>query len=338
MDEMPTVPEQGELADWPVPILFAYLAADTVSSTLIVDDVHQFVVREGDLVAAWTEGVDEQGSPEERITRAVQSAPEATFVVHREQDLLLGKDEADVEFPGLRTILVAARAWEDPERIDAEIEAIVGDASLCLEDGVVLDDFGFTDDEHAVVTLLEDPGIRDYAHLLNRVDPDLARPVVWALAVTEHLSSVPSMMLLAAEDHASANEALDSGDLDTAVARAARAVACDARPQYRAFHAYCHGLHCSKDELPIAIAMLDRAIADEPERARSYAFRAKLHERAGHGAQAHQDWAKARELDPNDPMVARTSPTLPPAAPSPSAPPKKGVLASLGALFGGKKK
>lgn len=335
MDDMPTVPERGELADWPVPILFAYLAADSVSTTLIVDDRHQFVLREGDLVAAWTEGEAEQGSAEDRVTRAVAAAPEATFVVHREQDLLLGKDEADVECPGLRAILVAARAWDDPERIDAEIESIAGDASLCLEDGVVLDDFGFTDEELAVVKHLEDPGVRDYAHLLEKVDADVARPVVWALAVTEHLSSVPSMMLLAAEDHASANDALDQGDLDTAVSRSARAVACDARPQYRAFHAYCHGLHCPKAELPIAIALLDRAIADEPERARSYAFRAKLHERAGHATLAYEDWAKARDLDPNDPMVARTSPTLPPTPPVEA--PKRGFLASIGAFVTGRK-
>lgn len=333
---MPTVPERGELSEWPVPILIAYLAGDPDSSTLIVDDTHQFVLRQGDLVAAWTEGVEQQGSAEDRIVRAVEA--EGEFVVHRGQDLLLGRDEADVELPGLRAILVAARAWNDPERMDAEIDAIVGDASLCLEDGVVLDDFGFDDEERAVVDQLVDPGVRDYAHLVERVDPDVARRVVWSLAVTEHLSSVPSMMLLAAEDHQSAQDALAEGDLETAVSRAARAVACDARPQYRAFHAYLHGLQGQKAELPIAIALLDKAIADEPDRARSYCYRAKLRERAGQTQLAHQDWARARELDPDDPMVARSSPTLPPAPPITGEVPKRGFLAALGALVGRKDK
>lgn len=336
MDDMPTVPERGELSEWPVPILVAYLAADPESSTLIVDDKHEFVLREGDLVAAWTEGVEEQGSAEDRLTRAMEASPEASFQVLRGKDLLLGRDEADVELPGLRAILVAARAWDDPERIDGEIEAIVGDASLCLEDGVALDDFSFDDAERAVVDLLVDPGVRDYAHLVEKADPDVARRVVWSLAVTEHLSSVPSLMLLAAEDHQAAQEALQTGDLDSAVSKASRAVACDDRAQYRALQAYLHGLQGSREELPIAIALLDRAIADEPDRARSYAYRATLRERANQMALAHDDWAKARELDPNDPMVARSSPTLPPAPPVEK--PKRGFLAALGALVGRKER
>ena len=43
-----------------VAILVAYLAADEDASTLIVDDRHQFVLRQGDLVAAWSEGIEEQ--------------------------------------------------------------------------------------------------------------------------------------------------------------------------------------------------------------------------------------------------------------------------------------
>jgi len=335
MDDALTVPEAGELTDWPVPLLIAYLAAEPTVTTLVVDDTHKFVLRDGDLVAVWTEGVEEQVSAEACIARAMRAPPESSFVVYREQDLLLDRPSG-VECPGLRAILVAARGWDDPDRIDAEIEAIVGDTSLCLIDGAVLDEFGFDADESKVVELLVDPGVGDHAHLLERGAPEVVRRVVWALAVTEHLSSVPSTLLLAAEDHEKAQRAFAAGDLDGAEARAARAVACDPRPAYRALHAYLHGLRGPEAALPIAIAMLDRAIADEPERARPYAYRAKLRERAGQTALATIDWAKAHSLDPDDAMISGSSPTQPPSAPVLRK--KRGLLESLGALVKGRKK
>lgn len=335
MDDALTVPERGVLADWPVPVLVAGLAAEPTLSTLVVDGTHLFVFRDGDLVAVWTEGANERVSAETCIARAMRAAPEATFVVHRERDLLLDRPSG-VECPGLRAILLAARAWDDPDRIEAEIDAMVGGSSLCLVEDAVLGEFGFDDGEREVVALLEDPGVGDLAHLLDRAAPDAVRRVVWALAVTGQLSSVPSTVVLAAEDHATAAAALESGDHDFAEARAARAVACDPRPVYRALHAYLYGLRATEAELPIALAMLDRSIADEPDRARSYAFRARLRERAGQAALAAADWERASALDPHDPMVSRHSPTMPPSPPA--HPPKRRLLASLGALLGRTKK
>ncbi len=329
MDDVLTVPETGELADWPVPILIAHLAAEPSVATLVIDDTHMFVVRDGDLVAAWTEGVDARMSAEACIARAMKAPSEAMFVVHREHDLLLDRPSG-VDCPGLRAIMLAAREWDDPHRLDAEIEAMVGDASLCLGDDAVLDEFGFDEEEERVVALLRDPGVGDHAQLLERGTPEVVRRVVWALAVTGFLSSVPSMVLLAAEDHEHAQRAFESGDFETAETRAARAAACDPRPAYRALHAYLYGLRGGDAALPIAIAMLDRAIVDEPETARAYAYRAKLRERAGQTALAASDWARARSLDPADPLIARGSPTLPPAAPAGAK--KRSLFESLGAL------
>ncbi len=335
-----TVPEAGTLEDWPLPVLLAHVAAEpTATSTIVVADAHFFVIHEGDLAAAWTEGVDDQGSAEERLARAVALPGETTWALHRGVDLLVDRKEADVDVPAFAAILAAARAWPDAARVDDEIASMLGDATLRLEDPDVIESFAPTDDERAVAARLADPGVASYEVLLEDEDPAIARPLVWALAVTQHLTQVPSTLLLAAEDHAHANAALAAGDLAGAEAFAVRAVECDPRPEHRALLGYLRGIQGGKDELAIAIAILDRVIADAPELARAYVHRAQLRERAGRVADAAADWVEALELDPDDPdairAVARQH-TLPPSPPAePSAERKKGGgwLSSLGALI-----
>lgn len=348
-----TVPDEGTLEDWPLPVLLAHVAAEpTTTSSIRVGDAHVLVVHEGDLAAVWTDGLDaqgtaqgtEQGTAEERLARAVALPGHVTWALHRGVDLLVDRKEADVDLPAFAAILAAARAWPDAARIDDEIASMLGDAPLRLDDPYALESFAPTDDEREVAALLSDPGVASYEVLLESADPSIVRPLVWALAVTQHLTTVPSTLLLAAEDHAHANAALEAGDVASAEAFAVRAVECDPRPEHRALLGYLRGIRGGKDELAIAIAILDRAIEDDPACARAYVHRARLRERAGRAAAAAADWAKALELDPEDPDAiravarAQTMPPGPPAAAAVSAAKKGGWLSSLGALIGGRAK
>lgn len=324
---------KGALADWPLPVLFAHVVEESLSGSLIVrfgTSTHVVLFKDGKISALWSSrGARGGDDPSIQLATLARLPPEATYEFHNEEDLLepASMDEARVKFQTVAAILALSREWPDEARMETEIERMVGDKPLMLDSRSDFTQLSLEDSEKKVVALLAEspltwPALRDAG------DEHVARPLVYALAITRHFahdsgpplslrnprapSEQPSMMrsvlpaesrtevrrmLAAAERHTRALAAHETGDGALAESLAAEAVELDPEAvEHAALLGYVRGMRGDSS----ALALLGDVIAKDPRDDRSYVYRGRLHERRGDIAASRVDFHRALELNPDN--------------------------------------
>jgi tetratricopeptide (TPR) repeat protein len=322
---------QGTLAEWPLPALFAHVVEESLSGSLVVrfgTSSHVVIFKDGKISALWSSRGARGGDDASiQLATLARLPPEATYEFHNEEDLLepASMAEARVKFHTLAAILALSREWPDDARMESEIEQMVGDQPLVLDTRSDLSQLALEESENGVIALLRTSPL-SWSALRESADEHVARPLIYALAITRHFahdsgpplslrnkrapSEKPSMMrsvlpaesrsevrrmLAAAERHSRALAAHQGGDDALAESLAIEAVELDPHAiEHSALLGYVRAMRGE------SAALLDEAIERDPRDDRFFLYRARVREKRGEAALAHADYARAVELNPDN--------------------------------------
>lgn len=124
---------------------------------------------------------------EDRLRALATIVSDGTYAFYRGHDFLIGEHHTEpTPIDSLAAVLLAARAWNDEQRIDSTLRAIE-ERPLALHPAATLRRFRLTDHEKDALDAAIARGTR-YSELARDLDnAKLLRPVIYALAVTRHL-------------------------------------------------------------------------------------------------------------------------------------------------------
>ena len=124
---------------------------------------------------------------EDRLRALAAIVADGTYAFYRGHDFLIGEHHTEpTPIDSLAAVLLAARAWNDEQRIDSTLHAI-DERPLALHPAAALRRFRLTDHEKDALDAAVARGTK-YGELAQDADSaKLLRPVIYALAVTRHL-------------------------------------------------------------------------------------------------------------------------------------------------------
>ncbi len=274
--------------------------------------------------------------------RRVATVPEGgSYEFHSNSDLLDdGAPTNATMCDPLAALLALVRAWPDRRRVDAFLEERA-ELPAKLHGAAEPERFELADAELAVLERIKQ-STATYGSLLHSTlaPTDTIRALLYALGVSHHLddgrgsypldvelppestsslrdsslgrgvgkarTDVVKRQVGAADDAREAELLLRAGKLEEAEELATRATENDPEtPSFRALLGHILAVRKPEDADGRALALLDSAIADDPQDDRALVYRASLHQCAGRVEAARADYRAAQGINATNSEAAR---------------------------------